>query len=104
MFRFVIICSNCHNHILPKAKISNEENNTPVAVGVGSAHAHAAVKSEKKLSRARRSKVGLEKIDLEEAGGKAVIKKKSAGSFGGAKIQTGLTVSQSRQLASRTNR
>jgi hypothetical protein len=48
----------------------------------------------------RRSKVGLEKIDLEGAGGKAVIKKKSAGSFGGAKIQThGLTVSQSRQPA-----
>jgi hypothetical protein len=60
LFRFVIICSNCHNHILPKAKTSNEENNTPVAVGVGGAHAHAAVKSEKKMGAVKsEKKVGL---------------------------------------------
>ena len=45
---------------LPKAKISNEENNTPVAVAVGGGSAHAAVKSEKKIGVVKsENKVGL---------------------------------------------
>lgn len=52
------IVYGCQRHMvdLPKAKISNEENNTPVAVGGSS----AAVKSEKKMGAVKsEKKVGL---------------------------------------------
>jgi hypothetical protein len=51
------IVYGCQRHMvdLPKAKISNEENNTPVAVGGSS----AAVKSETKSSVKSEKKVGL---------------------------------------------
>ncbi len=53
------IVYGCQRHMvdLPKAKITNEENNIPVAVGVGGS---AAVKSEKKMGVAKsENKVGL---------------------------------------------